>query len=423
MDGLFKLLWPLSNLGGPSITIPTYRQGENEDLIDLQIKSLMYMFRRCNIAHLEQFRSDSPINKKRSMASMAAAAQTSRNAMTKHGGISPMERDKLDIMYNKSQFEKVLADDEHRVLVDWTKNRFRSMCILSGRPNELDNLPQFDISNFHFVVLPPDSSDDDYIRTLSLSDLYIEHPLSGQIKNRLAKDAVHQIRAASNKLQLNKDDRAKIIKKYLATLAVEVQVERLYRATLRARKIAEELDNPVASSINNLNKKMSNMSLSPCSSPERTPKVNAKQGSKLSSYPSLPALNISVNSRSTVRSRGRDSSPDRHQFSPTSRSRSRITTRDRSSTRDNSFFSKENQSSTVRQKPIREQSSMVTPNRSEPQLRSKTSSSMLHSGPKLNPTALVTSDGISPTERREIIEQSRIAVRNRIDREKSLMGH
>ena len=50
------------------------------------------------------------------------------------GGMSPMDRQKLDIMYNKSQFERLIVHDEHRVLIDWIKNRFRSLCILSDDP-------------------------------------------------------------------------------------------------------------------------------------------------------------------------------------------------------------------------------------------------------------------------------------------------
>lgn len=250
MDGLMKLLWPLSNLSGPSMTIPTYRQGEQEDQIDLQIKSLMYMFKRCGIANSKPFAEfvDSSAKQPNSMHGRISKLKSSGNLRSRNlgeqslevsGGISPVDRQKLDIMYNKSQFERLIAHDEHRVLVDWIKNKFRSLCILSDNPKDIARLPSFGeySDKYWFVVLPADSADEMYIDILVNSSLYCEHSLPKDTKVGLATAALGVARSKYGTYVLDKDARALVIKHYLQTLAIEIQVDRLYRGSLQAKTI------------------------------------------------------------------------------------------------------------------------------------------------------------------------------------------
>lgn len=61
MDTLLKSFWPVKPLQTGSVTIPSYRQGDFEDSIELQIKSLFYMFRRCNIPDAQAFSADATV--------------------------------------------------------------------------------------------------------------------------------------------------------------------------------------------------------------------------------------------------------------------------------------------------------------------------------------------------------------------------
>lgn len=253
MESLLSLLFPSNgNITGSAMAVPTYLEGEEEDPIDLQIKSLTFVFRRCEIAKSKHF-LDPGTDGKLKAAGQSLAHKMSRSNLKDDRerdsfpetlkGISLSDQEKLDIMYNKAEFEKVLVRDEHRILIDWPKNRFRSLCILSGRPADIDKLPTFGShkTEFSFSILPADSSDEQYVRALSESHIYQEHNVPIDTRRRLVKEALEAYPA----FELSEDgfdrirtksDRAQIIKAYLTSLAVEVQVQRLYRGSLRIKQ-------------------------------------------------------------------------------------------------------------------------------------------------------------------------------------------
>ncbi|ODQ64148.1 hypothetical protein NADFUDRAFT_52477 [Nadsonia fulvescens var. elongata DSM 6958] len=285
MNGLWQLLWPIHKPSGPSVAIPTYLQGEAEDPIDLQIKSLIYMFRRCDVSNLKPYGEEdegvgrtsrtssgwptlnddngninSPLSHrqlahKRSQTLVKSpwngSSQRTENddhnhttiaAGLPHGGlndVSVTEMKKLDIIYNKREFERILYRDEHRIIIDWAKNKFRSLCILSAPPQELDQLPVLGKpeAHFQFRILRPEASDDEYINTLSQSNIYIEHDIPMATRRKLVQDILANLRSKGSidSTQLTNTDRVVIIKTYLQKLAIEVQVIRLYRGLLQDR--------------------------------------------------------------------------------------------------------------------------------------------------------------------------------------------
>ncbi|AOW05265.1 hypothetical protein B0I72DRAFT_103802 [Yarrowia lipolytica] len=257
MTGLFSFLWPSSTT--PAITIPTYYQGDNEDHIDLQIKSLTFMYKRCNRQIHTPFRRDSSedmtkdvkeclmrhkLNKKRSHQVLPTALSSEKNNLRPSRseedftGMTASEVEKLDIMYNRSEFERQLFNDQHRITIDWAKNKFRSVCILTAMPAHSSTLPVIDkLNNCKFTLLRADATDEEYIRTLADSDLYREHNIARNTRMRFARDCIDRTRDAKQPSSANftKDERALIIRTFLQKLAVEVQVQRLYRGAFRER--------------------------------------------------------------------------------------------------------------------------------------------------------------------------------------------
>ncbi|KAG5356855.1 hypothetical protein CJU90_2207 [Yarrowia sp. C11] len=257
MTGLFSFLWPSSTT--PAITIPTYYQGDNEDHIDLQVKSLTFMYKRCNRQIHTPFRRDSSqdmskdikeclmrqrLSKKRSHQVLPTAFSSEKNSLRPSRseedftGMTPSEVEKLDIMYNRSEFERQLFNDQHRITIDWAKNKFRSVCILTAMPAHSTTLPVIDeLNNCRFTLLRADATDEEYIRTLADSDLYREHNIARNTRMRFARDCIDRTRDAKQPSSSNftKDERALIIRTFLQKLAVEVQVQRLYRGAFRER--------------------------------------------------------------------------------------------------------------------------------------------------------------------------------------------
>lgn len=308
MDGLLKAFWPLTTASGPAGVIPTYRQGDSEDTIDLQIKSLLYIFRRCNIAESQAFTSDAAVggvgvagaggsdkyreqaklqrdrignaptishgvrgrlgtlDKKFSMNDLKSSSSvksfppqaingtgaTAKSSASLGGsdqlGLSAMDKEKLDILYSKVEFDKLMKSDEHRVLIDWKKNKFRSMCLLSGKPSEGTSLPRFPEKNYNFSVLTAKSSEVSYITILSDSNLYIEHYVPKETRRRLAKEALDLVKEITPATaDFTKNDRALVILTYLRRLSVEVQVDRLYKSLYRERiKVENRPKNPLS---------------------------------------------------------------------------------------------------------------------------------------------------------------------------------
>ncbi|KAG5366875.1 hypothetical protein CJU89_1321 [Yarrowia sp. B02] len=257
MTGLFSFLWPSSTT--PAITIPTYYQGDNEDHIDLQIKSLTFMYKRCNRQIHTPFRRDSSedvskdvkeslmrhrLNKKRSHQVLPTALSSEKHALRPSRseedftGMTASEVEKLDIMYNRSEFERQLFNDQHRITIDWAKNKFRSVCILTAMPAHSATLPVIDkLNHVRFTLLKADASDEEYITTLADSDLYREHNIARNTRMRFARDCIDRTRDAKqpSSADFTKDERALIVRTFLQKLAVEVQVQRLYRGAFRER--------------------------------------------------------------------------------------------------------------------------------------------------------------------------------------------
>lgn len=440
MDGLIKLFWPLSNLNGPAMTIPTYRQGEQEDQIDLQIKSLMYMFKRCGIANSNSFADflDSDLKTNPGSLSKLKSSGNLRNqynfeqSIQLSGGMSLIDRQKLDIMYNKSQFEWLLAHDEHRVLIDWVKNKFRSLCILSDYPKELARLPTFGeySHKYCFVVLPADSPDSEYVDVLVNSHLYAEHPLRMDTKKRLASSALTLARSTFRTRSINKDARAFVIKQYLHSLAIEVQVERLYRGSIRARMI---------------DTKENNTRIDEKEDRSRSSSLTARAHSPTNPRPSSPARSpertkFYMQNNSTLALRGR---PDQKQLLAPAASISRVgTDRDLSQSPLNISMTTRSARSrnTSPPSPVRtlnigfppSPTSTTSSSSPRPMLKSKGSmpalslsfSSIPNWSPKTQQgrTQHVKGDGLLTAElKQKILAQSRLAVMARLEREKSLL--
>ncbi|CCH44641.1 hypothetical protein BN7_4210 [Wickerhamomyces ciferrii] len=211
-----KSLWPNSSTN--VITIPQHIEGELEDDLDLKIKSLTYLFKRLNIENLPAF-----INDENGIYDLRN--DEANNEDTYYNT-------KLDTIYNKIEFERVLINDEHRILVDWFKNRFRSICILSNYPSK-SNLNSLG-KHFKFIVLKPDSSDEDYLKILINSDIYYEHPIDPILKTDILLEILknQKLLKPSYKKNFNKNDRSIIILKYVRKLSEIIQIERIYKASL-----------------------------------------------------------------------------------------------------------------------------------------------------------------------------------------------
>lgn len=212
---MFRSLWRPRD----SIAIPTYEQGENSDQVDLLVKSLYYLFRRLNL--------DAQYNPKGTL-------------QVPVDGLSVQDMENLDKMYNRAAFEQLLLYDKHRVLVDWFKNRFRTFLVLSHTP-QMETLPRFPNNKYVLVVLPADASNDEYVKTLSTCCIYSEHNLPLELRQSVVEALLARYP------QRNLNTRAKIILGYMEQLAIEVQVARLYKASLRSSRENSPLSSPLHS--------------------------------------------------------------------------------------------------------------------------------------------------------------------------------
>lgn len=310
----------------PANKTSTYRQGEAEDDLDLQAASLEYMFHRCAIATSEAF-NEGPAAQNKDKKDPAASRSKMDSALEAIGlgeadadtlieeedeaeesgadKTKPVLSKALDAQYDKPAFERALANDKHRILVDWKKNKFRAMCILSGTPPALQaqkpvsTQPKPPASKlqqpntrrrvgppaassvsqqialatggaiikqlapgYAFITLSPRASELVYIKTLSECGLYSEHYVAPEARRRLVKEALdvakrrkwerfcsatgarhvsmpnRKMASVTDNINTNtfdKNDRVVVITEYLRSLAVQVQVDRLYRALYRER--------------------------------------------------------------------------------------------------------------------------------------------------------------------------------------------
>lgn len=208
---------------------PSWNVGSNQDSIDLQVQSLTYVFKRLNVPQLEQFARGAE-NRNPRISQSQSKFQTTM-AMS-NANADPRQSDEF---YNLTKFQHLLYSNEHRVLIDWAKNYFRALCILSDFPSTLESLPKLG-PNFKFVVLPANTSRERYVDILSHSDMYMEHLSHVTVSDRrsLVETILDSLPTSRiNSQGLNLDTRYSVIVAYLETLARAVQVERLYRASVR----------------------------------------------------------------------------------------------------------------------------------------------------------------------------------------------
>lgn len=212
MDLLLRTLWPSTN--STDISIPQYQDGEQEDNIELKVKALTYLFRRLRIEKLAHFNPTHEF--------------LLDNTVPNH--------DKLDIVYNKEGFLRTFTKNEHRILIDWYKNKFRSIMILSDVP-ETANIHEKLGRNHRFQILRPDAPDDEYIRVLVNSDLFIEHSIAIDTKTQIIKEVLQDQKKLkpSFKTTFNKSDRYSIILRYLEKMSEHVQIDRIYQVALIQR--------------------------------------------------------------------------------------------------------------------------------------------------------------------------------------------
>lgn len=249
-------------------SIPKFDQGENHDSIDLQVKSLLYLFKRLKIHKLSSF--------------------LDRDTNTlKYVDNSSIEDElifqKLDQMYNTKGFIDKITQDEYRIMVDFTKNKFRSWCFLSSLPSEnlsrsiksksqngsnletsvgsaiklnseaslksdvenqfpnfVDNRDQ-KVSKFNFILFPLSTSIDLMANILAQSDIYCEHFQTIDYQKRLDYALAgisrvihdHRLDNKSKPILINENEKQLIIQNYLHKLAFDIQVNRIYNEHLK----------------------------------------------------------------------------------------------------------------------------------------------------------------------------------------------
>lgn len=230
---------------GKTVTIPTFKQGKEHDSVDLQIKSLLYIFKRLKINKLSPFIGNNSELKYTNGSSTDLEDESSKYNL------------KLDLMYNVRGFKEVLINDEYRVLVDYIKNKFRSYCILSDYPssslsrpnspvkggtaNELGDFPAFydfkerRVTNYKFIRLSIENTTINTIANiLASSFLYEEHSIVTSVRFEKAMAAISEVlhpnrmEKPAEILSITEDEKALIINRYLRKLAFETQLNRIY---------------------------------------------------------------------------------------------------------------------------------------------------------------------------------------------------
>lgn len=379
MDGLLKAFRPppaqpatRHQVRQQTPTKPRYLEGQNEDPLDLQYKSLKYMFQRADIAATDAFSKDaqaggvgvagaggderyrqqtkreilkkeyqrhqqelrneferggwenkgddkgdgdhgddpdkSPVKETAPEPTTDSATDPSRDPdsfIYHYTRLSDPAKKKLDILYNRPAFETAVSNDKHRILIDWRKNKFRALCILSDVPpsiaskvseselyfsesteltsnfNETANGTSSALAiapGFSFLILPPTASEHIYVSSLTHSSLYSEHLLPTDSRKRLAREALALAKrtramaavqakaratgrsvplgpsglpavsaaqiAAVSTATFSKNDRSLVITTFLRKLAFEVQVDRLFKALYRQHAKKNDTETP-----------------------------------------------------------------------------------------------------------------------------------------------------------------------------------
>lgn len=224
-----------------SVNIPYYFQGENEDSIALQIKSMFYVYHRFKISRLQPFLKYNDMNDQMDFDYFYPTYDMQPNHMKKSTE-KVILNDKLDTIYNVHHFKSQLLNDPYRVLFDYVKNKFRSLLIISDYPNDISDVPTLYPSSYRFLVLKPNDPVDRYIEVLvRQSGIYSEHKVSRSKRVELLLKIISKQRKISNPdneedFEFSRDDRSNIIRLYVQRLALHVQIHRLFKATLKSKE-------------------------------------------------------------------------------------------------------------------------------------------------------------------------------------------
>lgn len=242
--GLFDFLASLT----PAVTIPTFVQGADRDSTNLQIRSLLYLFKRLRINKLALFPSGDGLK------------YTDGKHWDDLLSGTDLTIAKLDSMYNLAQFEQLLVADAQRVLIDYPKNKFRMFCVLSEYPSAdfsrplspvkgastadefqdgfpvLKDYKERKIPHFYFSIIPVDTSVPfrELAADLANSLLYVEHNsyVTFAARFHVASKAISYVlgNTASEDAMifLSEDSKAAILSRYLNELAFHVQLIRIY---------------------------------------------------------------------------------------------------------------------------------------------------------------------------------------------------
>lgn len=250
---------PTTTIVYKNINKPNYIQGENEDSIPLQIKSLTYLFHRFKFYNLKPLLIKKIVenddNDEENIIYDFDYFNIDDNNNNKDPSYNILINEKLDSIYNIHYFKNQFLNDPYKILVDYNKNKFRSLLILSNEPstnninnnNNINYQNQIPInSNFKFLILNPINSINNYIDIIiNNSNIYIEHKVNKKIKIEILKKIIKkQLKKImdnydsiddSTIINFSKDDRAIIISTYVQKLAFHIQVQRLYKATLKKK--------------------------------------------------------------------------------------------------------------------------------------------------------------------------------------------
>lgn len=316
--GFFDLLSFSSSSSSTSTSssiIPTYDQ--NQDSINLQIKSLLYLFKRLQIDKL---------------STLPNKDGTLRYIAKKNELVIDDDPtfNKLDKIYDVDKFLNILLNDEYRILVDFIKNKFRSMCMIVEYPSNLSSRPSSPIKgqstnnptmifpdfkdykdrnmngkNFKFVLFPlNDVSIDKIAQILVNSDIYIEHKVSYSKRYSIALESIKSV-ISINQKRITINEKNQIIRNYLIKLSFHVQLLRIYQEYIKLNSLnptsplppsQQPPSSPTKKPIT-LRKSMSNLNLnksSPTLQQNTSPtKLSHKKSiNQLSKKPSIPRFKL-----------------------------------------------------------------------------------------------------------------------------------
>lgn len=284
--------------------IPTFEQGEGHYSVDLQVKSLLYVFKRLRLNKLSSFLGiDGAVYNFK----YVDGGKQVTNKSEVHNYFQ-----KLDAMYNVEKFKQIMINDEYRVMVDFTKNKFRSFCILSEYPSEsiiasqrvnngefavFKDYKDRGVKHFRFSIIPLRNTSIAFIaNTLSTSDIYVEHHnrIDFNTRYQYAKNLIIKVLDIGEKIPdidspitITDHEKMTIIEYYLKKVAFFVQVNRIYEEYLKSHatkgsptkistpispsKSISSLPQSCVSSNSKLTNSMSNLSLAP-SPPKLSPR-------------------------------------------------------------------------------------------------------------------------------------------------------